>query len=108
MVIYNYLSFTYTDLAYPWKLQAFAFLVSSINILQNICQNFASYQRMNSDVGNSSGPRPMSVEAIAKRAGDFEYNARIPLRQWLRAADTLQKEVHQKDMTQGRAERKNY
>ena len=50
----------------------------------------------------------MSVEAIAKRAGDFEYNARIPLRQWLRAADTLQKEVHQKDMTQGRAERKNY
>ena len=48
----------------------------------------------NSGPRDASGPRPMNVEAIAERAGDFEYNARIPLRQWLRAADTLQKEVH--------------
>ncbi len=37
--------------------------------------------------------RPLSVEELAEKAGAFEYNAVIPLRYWLRTADTLQKEV---------------
>ena len=50
---------------------------------------------MGQNPNDISGLRPMNVEEVAKRAGNFEYDARIPLRQWLRTADTLQKEVYQ-------------
>lgn len=36
---------------------------------------------------------PLSVEEIVQQANQFEYNPQIPLRYWLRTADTLQKEV---------------
>ncbi len=37
--------------------------------------------------------KPMSVPEITSRAEDFDYNALVPLRYWLRTADTLLKEV---------------
>ncbi|KZF24680.1 hypothetical protein L228DRAFT_237585 [Xylona heveae TC161] len=37
--------------------------------------------------------RPMSVEQLVKAAQDFDYNPLIPLRYWLRTADTLLKEA---------------
>ncbi|KAK5177925.1 hypothetical protein LTR16_010896, partial [Cryomyces antarcticus] len=37
--------------------------------------------------------KPLKVEEIVKRAQDFDYNALIPMRYWLRTADTLQKEA---------------
>lgn len=37
--------------------------------------------------------KPMSVPEIIKRAEEFEYNPLVPLRYWLRTADTLLKEV---------------
>lgn len=36
---------------------------------------------------------PLGVEDIVKQAGNYEYNVQIPLRYWLRTADTMQKEV---------------
>ncbi|KAL2356207.1 hypothetical protein BJ546DRAFT_948168 [Cryomyces antarcticus] len=39
--------------------------------------------------------KPLKVEEIVKRAQDFDYNALIPMRYWLRTADTLQKEAVQ-------------
>ena len=36
---------------------------------------------------------PMSIKEIADKAVDFDYNPLIPLRYWLRTADTLLKEV---------------
>jgi len=41
----------------------------------------------------ASNVAPMSVEEIVKQANNFEYNVHIPLRYWLRSADTIQKEV---------------
>jgi STAM-binding protein len=37
--------------------------------------------------------RPLSVKEIAVKAVNFEYNALIPLRFWLRTAETVHKEV---------------
>lgn len=37
--------------------------------------------------------RPMSVQEISKKAGDFDFNDTIPLKYWLRTADTLLREV---------------
>ena len=37
--------------------------------------------------------KPLSVLEITKRAEDFEYNPHVPLRYWLRTADTLLKEA---------------
>ncbi|RPB08607.1 hypothetical protein P167DRAFT_548835 [Morchella conica CCBAS932] len=36
---------------------------------------------------------PLSVQEIARKAEDFDYNPLVPLRHWLRTADTLLKEV---------------
>lgn len=36
---------------------------------------------------------PLSVEEIVQQAGNFDYNQMVPLRYWLRSADTIQKEV---------------
>ena len=41
----------------------------------------------------SSAEKPMSITEITKRAEEFEYNPFVPLRYWLRTADTLLKEV---------------
>lgn len=35
----------------------------------------------------------MSVQEISKKAGDFDFNDSIPLKYWLRTADTLLREV---------------
>ncbi|KAI9725061.1 MAG: hypothetical protein M1812_000337 [Candelaria pacifica] len=37
--------------------------------------------------------RPMNVEQIVQKAQDFDYNPLIPLKYWLRTADTLLKEA---------------
>ncbi|KAI9678410.1 MAG: hypothetical protein M1829_002008 [Trizodia sp. TS-e1964] len=37
--------------------------------------------------------RPMSVQDVTKRAQDYDFNIQIPLKYWLRSADTLLKEV---------------
>ncbi|KAI9807989.1 MAG: hypothetical protein M1825_005296 [Sarcosagium campestre] len=37
--------------------------------------------------------RPMSVQEITEKAEDFDYNPSIPLRYWLRTADTLRQEA---------------
>lgn len=37
--------------------------------------------------------KPLSVEQIARRAQDYEYNPLVPLRYWLRTAGSLLKEV---------------
>ncbi|KAB2578766.1 Mov34/MPN/PAD-1 [Lasiodiplodia theobromae] len=36
---------------------------------------------------------PLSVEEIVHQAGNFDYNQMVPLRYWLRSADTIQKEA---------------
>ncbi|GME21891.1 endosome-associated ubiquitin isopeptidase [Neofusicoccum parvum] len=36
---------------------------------------------------------PLSVEEIVQQAGNFDYNQMVPLRYWLRSADTIQKEA---------------
>lgn len=41
----------------------------------------------------ASNVAPMSIGEIAKQANNFEYNVHIPLRYWLRSADTIQKEA---------------
>ena len=41
----------------------------------------------------SSGGPPHSVESIARTAQNYEYNSSIPLKNWLRSAATLSKEV---------------
>lgn len=70
------------------------------------CSQFRTNLKMGNKSDDNLGLRPMNVEEIAKRAGNFEYNARIPLSQWLRAADTLQKEVHQIYTIKGEIEMK--
>jgi hypothetical protein len=37
--------------------------------------------------------RPMNVERIVEEAQNFDFNIRIPLKYWLRTANTLLKEV---------------
>lgn len=44
-------------------------------------------------ITGSSDAAPLSIQEIAKKATDFEYNPLIPLRYWFRTADTLLKEV---------------
>lgn len=39
--------------------------------------------------------RPMSVKEISDEANKFIYNINIPLKHWLRAADSLLKQVSQ-------------
>jgi STAM-binding protein len=36
---------------------------------------------------------PMSVADLVAQAGSYTYNAHIPLANWLRTANTMQKEV---------------
>ena len=45
------------------------------------------------DPERPQGEKPMSIPEITKRAEEFEYNPFVPLRSWLRTADTLLKEV---------------
>jgi len=45
-----------------------------------------------SDLASGGGP-PLSIQEIAAKAIDFEYNPLIPLRYWLRTADIMVKEV---------------
>jgi hypothetical protein len=45
-----------------------------------------------SAVGTGGSP-PQSVENITKIAQDYDYNAAVPLRYWLRTAATLIREV---------------
>ena len=42
---------------------------------------------------NLQALQPMSVKDIALKAEDFEFNPFIPLKYWLRTADTLLREV---------------
>ena len=37
--------------------------------------------------------RPMTVQELAKKAVEFDYNEHVSLRFWLRTADTILKEV---------------
>jgi hypothetical protein len=37
--------------------------------------------------------RPMSIEEISEKANEFFWNPTIPLKYWLRAAETLSQEV---------------
>lgn len=37
--------------------------------------------------------KPMTVKAIASNAADYEFNPSIPLKYWIRTADTLLREV---------------
>lgn len=46
-----------------------------------------------SSVVGSEGSPPQSVEKITRIAQDYEYNAAVPLRYWLRTAATLVREV---------------
>lgn len=46
-----------------------------------------------SSVVGSGGSPPQSVEKITRIAQDYEYNAAVPLRYWLRTAATLVREV---------------
>lgn len=36
---------------------------------------------------------PVSVAEVAEQAGNYTYDAHIPLANWLRTANTMQKEV---------------
>ncbi len=36
---------------------------------------------------------PLSVQELTEQASRYEYNVWIPLRNWLRTASTMQKEV---------------
>lgn len=36
---------------------------------------------------------PVSVAEVAEQAGNYTYNVHIPLANWLRTANTMQKEV---------------
>ena len=43
---------------------------------------------------SGGGPStPHSVESITRMAQDYEYNSNIPLKNWLRSAATLSREV---------------
>ncbi|KAF8423859.1 hypothetical protein EV426DRAFT_601444 [Tirmania nivea] len=46
-----------------------------------------------SDLASGGGP-PLAIQEIAAKAIDFEYNPMIPLRYWLRTADTMLKEAN--------------
>lgn len=48
---------------------------------------------LNDTSTHHAAARPMSVKEIAEKAIDFDYNPLIPLRYWLRTADTLLKEA---------------
>lgn len=41
----------------------------------------------------TGGTPPQSVEKITRSAQEYEYNAAVPLRYWLRTAATLVREV---------------
>lgn len=43
--------------------------------------------------GSRGAIQPLNVEQIARKAQDYDYDPCVPLRQWLRAAGTLLKEV---------------
>lgn len=45
------------------------------------------------DTAGADSPPPLSVKEIADKALSFEYNHLIPLRYWLRTADTILKQV---------------
>lgn len=45
------------------------------------------------ETSHHSAARPLSTKEIADKAMDFVYDPLIPLRYWLRTADTLIKEV---------------
>jgi STAM-binding protein len=38
---------------------------------------------------------PVSVADVVAQAGNYTYNAQIPLANWLRTASTMQKEVRE-------------
>lgn len=40
---------------------------------------------------------PLSIQEITQQAANFQYNDRIKLRQWLRSADVMQREVGNPD-----------
>jgi hypothetical protein len=42
---------------------------------------------------NGFGKEPMNVAGIVQLAANYEYDADIPLRYWLRSADAMQKQV---------------
>ncbi|KAF2084525.1 putative endosome-associated ubiquitin isopeptidase [Saccharata proteae CBS 121410] len=44
-------------------------------------------------MANARVAEPLSVEEIVQQAGNFDYNVLVPLRYWLRSADTLLKEA---------------
>ena len=43
--------------------------------------------------GEFASSRPLSVQQIVEKAQSFDYNPLIPLKYWLRTANTLLKEV---------------
>ncbi len=44
-------------------------------------------------VDDATLSRPVNVEQIVEKAQNFEFNPLIPLKHWLRTANTLVKEV---------------
>lgn len=42
---------------------------------------------------NGFGKEPMNVVGIVQLAANYEYDVDIPLRNWLRSADAMQKQV---------------
>lgn len=48
---------------------------------------------LNDPSTHHAAARPMSVKEIAEKAIDFDYNPLVPLRYWLRTAETLLKEA---------------
>lgn len=45
--------------------------------------------------------KPMNVKEIVTKAQAFEFNPQIPLKYWLRTADTLLKEVRSPNESSG-------
>ena len=45
------------------------------------------------DSATSASSKPLNVEQIVQQAQNYDYNPQIPLRYWLRSANTLLKEV---------------
>lgn len=67
--------------------------------LDDSCSSALSATAMDyyADSSAHHGPPPMSCSEIATRATDFDWEPLIPLRYWLRTANTLVKEV--RDLT---------
>ncbi|KAK3049847.1 hypothetical protein LTS18_012677, partial [Coniosporium uncinatum] len=42
---------------------------------------------------NNVGRKPLDIPSLMKEAANFEYDAQIPLRYWLRTADVIQKQA---------------